>query len=124
MNPLDKPIGFWLKHVDNLLEDGLTRVLADRGLTRRHWQALNTSRHGADALEVFDGAAEARADLVARGWITADGALTDEGRAARGEIAERVRRFRELSVAGLTKDQYAETVRALATMAGNLEAAR
>ncbi|MGI6871649.1 hypothetical protein [Amycolatopsis sp. 3B14] len=124
MDPLDKPIGFWLKHVDNLLEDGLTRVLADRGLTRRHWQALNTSRHGADALEVFDGAAEARADLVARGWTTVDGALTDEGRAARGEIAERVRRFRELSVAGLTKDQYAVAVRALATMAGNLEAAR
>ncbi|AIJ24301.1 hypothetical protein [Amycolatopsis methanolica] len=124
MDPLDKPIGFWLKHLHNLLEDGLTRVLADRGLTRRHWQALNTSRHGADTLKVFDGAAEARADLVARGWITADGTLTDEGRTARTEIAERVRRFRDLSVAGLTNDQYADSVRALATMAGNLETAR
>lgn len=124
MDPLDKPIGFWLKHLHNLLEDGLTRVLADHGLTRRHWQALNTSRHGEEALEVFDGAAEARADLVARGWITADGTLTDEGRAARTEIAERVRRFRELSVAGLTEDQYADAVRVLATMAANLEGAR
>ncbi|GHF25764.1 hypothetical protein GCM10017786_69940 [Amycolatopsis deserti] len=124
MDPLDRPIGFWLKHLHNLLEDGLTGVLADRGLTRRHWQALNTSRHGAEALAVFDGADEARADLVTRGWITTDGTLTDDGRTARAEIAERVRRFRELSLTGLTDDQYADTVRTLATMARNLETAR
>jgi hypothetical protein len=36
--PADRrPIGFWLKLVDRLID----AVLGDAGLTRRHWQVLN-----------------------------------------------------------------------------------
>ncbi|NIH79895.1 hypothetical protein [Amycolatopsis viridis] len=123
MDPLDRPIGFWLRHLHTLLETGLDELLAGHGLTRRHWQALNAPRYGADVLEVFEGAGQARADLVARGWTTPDGALTEAGRAAHTEIAEHVQRFRARTLEGLTDQQYADTVRTLAAMAGNLEAA-
>src|SRR5215813_2415405 len=37
-----RPIGYWLKHLDRLIEDTFSRALAEQGLTRRHWQVLNT----------------------------------------------------------------------------------
>jgi hypothetical protein len=36
------PIGYWLKHLDSLIEAAGERALAGQGVTRRHWQALNT----------------------------------------------------------------------------------
>ena len=36
-----RPIGFWLKLVDRLIDEGFDAVLGDAGLTRRHWQVLN-----------------------------------------------------------------------------------
>ena len=40
--PADRrPIGFWLKLVDRLIDEGFDAVLGDAGLTRRHWQVLN-----------------------------------------------------------------------------------
>ena len=39
-----RPIGYWLKHLDRLIEGNFERTLASEGLTRRHWQALNTLR--------------------------------------------------------------------------------
>jgi hypothetical protein len=37
-----RPIGYWLKHLDRLIEDTFERTLSMEGLTRRHWQVLNT----------------------------------------------------------------------------------
>ena len=36
-----KPIGYWLKELDRLIEGTLDRALADEGVTRRDWQVLN-----------------------------------------------------------------------------------
>ena len=41
-----RPIGYWLKHLDRLIETTFSRTLAGQGLTRRHWQVLNTLAHG------------------------------------------------------------------------------
>ena len=41
-----RPIGYWLKHLDRLIEDTFSRTLAGQGLTRRHWQVLNTLAQG------------------------------------------------------------------------------
>lgn len=35
-----RPIGYWLKHLDGLIEAAFSRTLAGQGVTRRHWQAL------------------------------------------------------------------------------------
>jgi hypothetical protein len=43
--PTDRrPIGFWLKLVDRLIDERLDGTLGD--LTRRHWQVLNVVQQG------------------------------------------------------------------------------
>lgn len=61
-----RPIGYWLKHLDRLIEGNFERTLASDGLTRRHWQVLNTLSTGSrteaeivDALAPFLVAASA-----------------------------------------------------------------
>ena len=49
--------------------------------------------------------------------------LTEQGREAHRTAAERVGETRQLLLHGLTPEQYAETVRVLSVMAGNVEAA-
>jgi hypothetical protein len=46
MSDDNKPIGWWLKEVDRLLEASFERILAADGLTRRQWQALNAATLG------------------------------------------------------------------------------
>jgi hypothetical protein len=36
-----QPIGYWLKHTDEVITEYLDRVLADNGFTRSRWQVLN-----------------------------------------------------------------------------------
>ncbi|WP_067172411.1 hypothetical protein [Microtetraspora niveoalba] len=135
-----KPIGYWLKHLHNLLEKQFDATLADLGLGRRHWQILNTLARGeatrdelAAALAPFWTQGEpdlerVLEDVTARGW-TRPGrsqrnllALSDEGRAAHAHIAARVDATRAAVLKDLTPEQYAETVRILSVMAGNVEA--
>jgi DNA-binding MarR family transcriptional regulator len=35
-----RPIGYWLKHLDRLIEHTFEQTLGQDGLTRRHWQVL------------------------------------------------------------------------------------
>jgi hypothetical protein len=56
-----RPIGYWLKHLDRLIEDNFDRLLASEGLTRRHWQLLNTLHRGPSTHEEL---AEAVAPFV------------------------------------------------------------
>lgn len=41
-----QPIGYWLKHLDRLIDEAFERTLGADGLTRRHWQVLNTLAGG------------------------------------------------------------------------------
>lgn len=43
MSDDNKPIGWWLKEVDRLLEASFDQLLAADNLTRRQWQALNAA---------------------------------------------------------------------------------
>lgn len=118
-----RPIGYWLREVDRRLESAFTAYLASRGVERRHWQVLN----GLGPEDPFWGAGERSyeavlGDLVARGWTTADGALTAAGEAARSEIEASVNEIRGRAVSGLSEEEYLTTVRTLATMASNLDA--
>ncbi|MFJ9590424.1 MarR family winged helix-turn-helix transcriptional regulator [Streptomyces acidicola] len=136
-----KPIGYWLKHLHNLLEQQFNATLTDLGLERRHWQVLNTLARGEAthdelkaALAPFWTQGEPSLDrllngIAARGWtrpgLPAEGnlvALTDEGRAAHADFAARVAATRATVLKGLTSEQYTETVRILTVMAGNVEA--
>ena len=130
---MQKPIGYWLKTLDRLIDENFDRALAAEGAQRRHWQILNivktspaTNARIAAALDPFwtEGAItldEALADMTRRGWITGQEPrqLTHGGEAALDAIRERTN-LREKIMAGLTAEQYAQTVAVLEQMAANL----
>lgn len=134
-----RPIGYWLKHLDRLIEAAFERALAGEGLSRRHWQVMNVLAAAprgteglASALRPFwgEGAVpldEVVAELERRGWVARDGggalALTAAGRAAHAAVAERVDAARRVAAEGITGDEYVATVAVLRRMAGNLERA-
>ena len=133
-----RPIGYWLKHVDRLIEDTFSRTLAEHGLTRRHWQVLNTLAGDpaspaelAKALDPFlrddqAGQTTAVAGLIHRGWAghDCDGrlALTRDGRAAHQRAQEQVQQTRGLMLRGISAGEYTAAVDILTRMAANLEA--
>ena len=59
--PERKPIGYWLKELDRLIEGTLDRTLADEGVTRRDWQVLN-------ALETAPAPRDAVVDALRPFW--------------------------------------------------------
>ena len=129
-----KPLGWWLRHLHELLESSMARVLEADSLTRRHWQVLNTIALGARTPEEVDAAmapfvvaegsmAPKVADLRARGWVAETGELTEVGRAAHARVEEQVKAFRAAATGGVSDDDYRTTIRTLERCAANLEAA-
>jgi DNA-binding MarR family transcriptional regulator len=125
-----KPIGYWLKELDRLIEAGFADVLAAEGLTRRHWQVLNVlaqrqrDEHELDeALAPFGGVQDTAETLVARGWIARQDeafALTAAGDAALERVGASVHALRARVTDGIAPEEYATTVHTLRQMAGNL----
>ena len=134
MDPADRPIGWWVKHLDALLEDVVDGAVAGEGLTRRHWQVLHTLAGApadetelARALADFDGHLPAiAADLFGRGWVdrsTGSLALTAEGRTAHERLERAIGRVRRHVADGLSRQEYERTVLVLSRMAQNIERA-
>jgi len=135
----ERPIGYWLKHLDRLIEQASERALAEEHLTRRHWQIMNVLRKSplgpaalADALRPFWGPGAitldlATSELAGRGWLTRDGAgqyaLGPAGEAAHAAVQEKIYGIRAQFLMGLTEDDYLHTVLMLQRMAANLERA-
>jgi DNA-binding MarR family transcriptional regulator len=135
--PADRrPIGFWLKLVDRLIDEGFDAVLGDAGLTRRHWQVLNLLQTQPATLQRIDTqlapflrGAEATTrpvldDLQARGWVTwTDGqqaTLTELGAAAHADLLGTVSQRRARLSAGISPQEYTATIEVLRRMAVNL----
>ncbi len=130
-----RPIGYWVKTLDRLIESELDAALAGHGLTRRGWQIMNLLRRGAHSREElvtelasFDGGGGdvegALETLVGSGLVEARGettlALTADGRSRLDEAGSTVGATRSRIAEGLTQDDYDTTVRTLATMCRNL----
>ena len=131
-----RPIGFWLKLVDRLIDDGFDAVLGQAGLRRRHWQVLNLLQAAPATVQQTDmhlapflSGAETTTrpvldDLQVRGWVawTDDqhATLTEAGAAAHAELLRKVSRSRERLTAGITLQEYAATTDILRRMAVNL----
>src|SRR6185369_3107164 len=99
-----KPLGWWLRHLHELLEFSMARVLDSESLTRRHWQVLNTIALGARTPEQVDAAmapfvagegtmTPKVADLRARGWVAEDLALIAAGHEAHARVDECIKQF-------------------------------
>ncbi|GAA2106655.1 MarR family winged helix-turn-helix transcriptional regulator [Actinomadura alba] len=132
-----RPIGYWCKRLDRLIEEAFDRAFGAAGVSRRQWQTLNVLGHGpagddalAEALRPFwDGGdvpmTGVIADLRGRGWIERDPAgrhgLTPGGRAAHARIAEAVAGIRATVAQGVTDEEYRVTMDVLRRMTENLE---
>lgn len=125
-----KPIGYWLKEVDRLIEAGFDDTLATEELTRRHWQVLNVLAERPrgtgeldQALLPFGGIQDAAGGLLERGWIVCRNdafELTTAGELALERIGAHVQVLRARVAEGIGPDAYETTVRTLRRMAGNL----
>ncbi|MEV4234939.1 hypothetical protein AB0J47_07155 [Nocardia sp. NPDC049737] len=129
-----RPIGYWLKELDRRIDARFADDLAASGLTRRHWQILNSLAEGPrSATDVRDGLAPfwndpsewgvQLAQLVDRGDITDDSgtlALTEPGRISHHQAYALIGKRRRAMLDGITDDQYVATVRLLEKMAENM----
>lgn len=130
-----KPIGWWLKRLDELIEQDLDHALEPFGLDRRYWQTLNliaadkrrsseVSAGIAPFVESSEHAASLLNDLTDTGWLdrTDDSFdFTDSGR-SRFELAHRaVTTARTRASEGLSRNDYETTVSTLQVMCENLE---
>jgi hypothetical protein len=136
---MNKPTGYWLKHLDGLIEGAAERAFAEEKLTRRHWQVMNVLRESpqdeaglTEAIRPFWGPGaislhDVTSELIRRGWLTRDDAgrysLTPAGRAGHATVQEKVRGIRATLITGLTEGDYFGTLRVLQQMAENLERA-
>ena len=132
----DLPIGYWLKHLDRLIENDLDRTLASKSLGRRHWQVLHFLHREPGTLADLDrrlaafldeneaSTAPAVEELRRRGWVEGLVALdlTDTGRRAHDDLFEKVRGSRERIARGISAEEYRAAVSVLERMSANLEA--
>ena len=129
-----RPIGYWLKLLDNLIEKQFATTLDEHGVTRRQWQLLTVLARSTASIEQLDeaiapfldgteSAAEHLSELIESAWVdaTADGyELTDRGRTAFSTLAEVVGKQRAAVAQGIDESEYASTVSVLERMARNL----
>jgi hypothetical protein len=131
-----RPIGFWLKLVDRLIDERFAAIIEEHGVTRRQWQLLGVLQTGATTVEQLDQAiapflepgteetaSEHLAELVDSEWIAIDGpiyALTERGLAAFQRLQVVVDALRDQTSDGLSQEQYGTTLVALERMAVNL----
>ena len=127
-----RPIGFWLKLVDRLIDERLEASLG--GISRRHWQVLNVVRQGRASQAEIDArvrpfignegtTAREVADLRQRGWLTSGTAaleLSELGTDEFARLLELVSADRTALPIGIAPEEYASIVSVLERMARNL----
>jgi hypothetical protein len=131
--PAPRPIGFWLKLVDRLIDQRFDAVLEEHGVTRRQWQLLNVLQRGPATLEQLDAAvapffesdagessAEHLEELVVSGWVAPGYSLTDTGETALQGLGHAVGELRGEMSEGVDEEEYAATLAVLERMARNL----
>ena len=139
-----RPIGFWLKLVDRLIDEQFASTLEEHGVTRRQWQLLNVLSQGDATVQQLDAAvapflsagvgangepgepetsAEHLSELIESAWVDATASgyeLTERGRTAFEKLDAVVTELRGRLSEGLTTEQYDMTVASLEQMARNL----
>jgi len=133
------PIGYWLKHVDEVITSHVNQVLHDNGFTRFRWQVLNILYEGdsttrnkvfeimksfinADQLDEFLNGFVQEGWLVKRGdGETVELALTEAGKTKREEIFRLQSEVRRRAMLGISDQEYATVIDVLQRMVYNLE---
>ena len=121
--PTDRrPIGFWLKLVDRLIDERWEASLD--GLSRRQWQVLNVVHQGRTTQDEIDArvrpflggdgtTAQEVAELQARGWVTSTVdalRLTHQGLREFQLLLDAVSADRRRLMTGIPQEDYASAV--------------
>jgi len=134
------PIGFWLKKVDQLLTDRINHIQASNGVSRLEWQTLNTlfEREGGSKEDLHTILApftdkSTLSKILARftelNWIDISNNdkgtiiyhLNSEGKQQHQRVFQAQQEARELTMKGITAEDYLTVIRTLEQIAANLE---
>jgi hypothetical protein len=138
--PDQRPIGFWLKLVDRLIDEQFAATLDEHGVARRQWQLLNVLMRGpatvaqldeavapflapADGDSAAESSVEHLTELIDSAWVdaTPDGyELTERGRGSLERLSDVVAEQRTAIARGIAEDEYVATVAVLERIAVNL----
>jgi hypothetical protein len=123
-----RPLGYWLRAVDELVTREFPTALEAEGIGRRDWMLLNVLSGDVDAPELRDRLArkgKRLRDLEERGWVVQHGdgtwSLTDLGRSEKERIGSIVDQLRQRVVGALGGDEaYAALTASLEAVAREL----
>jgi DNA-binding MarR family transcriptional regulator len=133
------PIGYWLKHADNVVTEHIDSVLSENDFTRSRWQVLNIVYQAgtvtrSDVLDTMQTFIDARQldeiieEFVEEGWLVKHGeeegahlTLTEAGKAQRETIFKLQSEVRRRTMQGITEREYATVIDVLERMVSNLE---
>ncbi len=130
------PIGYYLKKADNLLTEGINKILIELEIDRLKWQLLhsiNQNRNNdksevVSILKEFAGEKVISAaidDLIKRGLVvSANGtnlALSQKGEELHTRCLQRQKEFRQKATENVTQEEYIHTIETLEKIIGNLQ---
>ena len=134
------PIGYWLKHADEVITEHVDRLLRNNGFTRSRWQVLNIiyeagtiTRSGVfDTMQTFIDAPQLEEiveEFVQEGWLVvkrgegdaAELVLTNAGKAQRDSVFKLQGDVRRRAMQGISEQEYATVINVLQRIVKNLE---
>lgn len=131
-----RPIGFWLKLVDGLIEDQLDATLEEHGVTRRQWQILNLLADQSAAIGELEASlppflgqqgeetlAEHLEELSDSNWLSQEAgqySLTALGHSSLAMLGEVVGQNHNQVSEGISAEDYGTANNVLERMARNL----
>ena len=125
--PDRRPLGYWLRVVDELLTREFAAALAAEGITRRDWMLINVISGDVDAPELRERLArkgKRLRGLEERDWVVQQGdgtwALTELGRTEKERIGGIVDGIRSRVVDAVGPDAYAAMTASLESIAREL----
>lgn len=131
-----RPIGYWLKELDRLIDMHFELQLGNASLSRRQWQLLNLLEDHPRSVpelqaelepflqEAADDLSDPLSGLVTRGWAESTDNivnLTETGQAHFEIVKAKVADLRQALMRGISPEEYQATIDVLSRMVANLE---
>jgi DNA-binding MarR family transcriptional regulator len=122
-----KPIGFYLKAVDELLNVRINALHEAKGINRLQWQVLNVLSNNGDAerelapVAPVDAVTEARKQLQEQKLIDSNNRLSDLGKTCFDDMTSAQLAFRREAMAGIDNADYQVAIQVLQRMYANLD---
>jgi DNA-binding MarR family transcriptional regulator len=132
----ERPISYWLKKLDRLIDQQFESQLSTARLSRRQWQLLNLLDNNPRSVpelqaelrpfiqDTAEDLSDALAALVTRGWAESNDNivnLTETGQAQFEIVKATVTGLRQALMRRISPEEYRATIGVLARMAANLE---